>query len=113
MDEAIEVLRAAVGRSGDAMQTGADVRRALKTLRFVVIPSDAIRYFWESCGTENEIGRSQNMSAAFRRIELFRSGQLSRDVKDDRLTDTDSPMPIAGDFQTAFSSNLWFLVDSV
>jgi len=81
MDEAIEVLRAAVDRSGGAMQTGADVRLALKTLRFVGVPADAIRYFWESCGTENEIGRSQNMAAALRRIELLRSGQLGRDLK--------------------------------
>jgi hypothetical protein len=81
MDEAIEVLRAAVDRSGDALQTDADVRLALKTLRFVGIPADAIRYFWESCGTENEIGRSQNMSAALRWIELFRSGKIGSDVK--------------------------------
>ena len=71
MDEAMEVLRAAVSRSGECMQTGADVRLALKALRFVGVPAEAIRYFWESCQSENEIGRSQNMSAALRRIELL------------------------------------------
>ncbi|PXA86522.1 hypothetical protein DMC47_34240 [Nostoc sp. 3335mG] len=76
MDEAIEVLRAAVDRSGKAKQTGADVRLALKTLRFVGVPAEAIRYFWESCGTDNDIGRSQNMAAALRRIELFQAGKL-------------------------------------
>jgi len=69
MDEALEVLRAAVGRSDTGKQTGADVRLALKALRFVGIPTEAIRYFWESCQSENEIGRAQNMSAALRRIE--------------------------------------------
>jgi hypothetical protein len=71
MDEAMEVLRAAVGRSGSGKQTGADVRLALKALRFVGVPAEAIRYFWDSCQAENEIGRSQNMSAALRRIELL------------------------------------------
>ena len=76
MDEAIEVLRDAVDRSGKAVQTGADVRLALKALRFVGIPADTIRYFWESCQTDNEIGRLQNMSAVLRRIELYRDGKL-------------------------------------
>lgn len=76
MDDAIAVLRAAVRRSKDGPQTGADVRLALKALRFVGIPADAIRYFWHSCGTENEIGRSQGMNAALNRIELIRAGKL-------------------------------------
>lgn len=67
----MEVLRAAVGRSDAGKQTGADVRLALKALRFVGVPAEAIRYFWESCQCENDIGRSQNMSAALRRIELL------------------------------------------
>jgi len=71
MDEAVEVLRAAVCRSGAGKQTGADVRLALKALRFVGVPAEAIRYFWESCQSDNEIGRSQNMSAALRRIEFL------------------------------------------
>ena len=80
MDEALDVLRAAVGRSEAGQQTGADVRLALKALRFVGIPAEAIRYFWESCQSENEIGRSQNMSAALRRIELLRDqGRAKKD----------------------------------
>lgn len=71
MDEAMEVLRAAVSRSGAGKQTGADVRLALKALRFVGVPAEAIRYFWDACQSDNEIGRSQNMSAALRRIELL------------------------------------------
>jgi hypothetical protein len=71
MDEAMEVLRTAVSRSDAGKQTGADVRLALKALRFVGIPAEAIRYFWDSCQSENEIGRSQNMSAALRRIEML------------------------------------------
>lgn len=67
----MEVLRAAVNRSGAGKQTGADVRLALKALRFVGVPTEAIRYFWDACQSDNEIGRSQNMSAALRRIELL------------------------------------------
>lgn len=76
MDEAIEVLRSAVARSGQGKQEGADVRLALKALRFTGSPADAIRYFWQSCGAENEIGRSQNMQAALNRIVLIRDGKL-------------------------------------
>jgi hypothetical protein len=43
MDDAIEVLRAAVERSGKSKQMGADVRLALKALRFVGVPAEAIR----------------------------------------------------------------------
>jgi hypothetical protein len=78
MDEAMEVLRAAVSRSGLGKQTGADVRLALKALRFVGVPAEAVRYFWESCQSENEIGRSQNMSAALRRIELLNAAAKQR-----------------------------------
>jgi len=76
MDDAIAVLRAAVMRAGEGPQVGADVRLALKALRFVGIPNADIRYFWESCQTDNEIGRSQSMNAALNRIELVRSGKL-------------------------------------
>ncbi len=76
MDDAIAVLRAAVTRSGEGPQTGADVRLALKALRFVGIPAADIRYFWTSCQTDNEIGRSQSMNAALNRIELIRAGRL-------------------------------------
>jgi hypothetical protein len=78
MDDAIEVLRGAVDRSASGKQTGADVRLALRALRFVGVPAEAIRYFWAACGSENEIGRSQNMAAALRRIELFREGKLPK-----------------------------------
>lgn len=71
MDEAIAVLREAVERSNQGPQTGADVRLALKALRFVGVPNEAIRYFWQSCQTEHEIGRSQSMKAALNRIELL------------------------------------------
>ena len=74
VNEALDVLRAAVDRSEQGKQVGADVRLALKALRFVGIPTEAIRYFWESCQSENDIGRSQNMSAALRRIELLVMG---------------------------------------
>ena len=76
MDEAIAVLRTAVQRSGEGPQTGADVRLALKALRFVGVPNEALRYFWSSCQTENEIGRGQSMNAALNRIELIRAGKL-------------------------------------
>ena len=76
MDDAIEVLRAASLRSSQGTQTGADVRLALKALRFVGVPAEAIRYFWDSCQTENAIGRGQGMTAALNRIELFRQGHL-------------------------------------
>lgn len=76
MDEAIEVLRAASLRADEGKQTGADVRLALKALRFVGVPSEAIRYFWDSCQAENPIGRAQGMTAALNRIELIRQGRL-------------------------------------
>lgn len=75
MDDALAVLRAAVARSHEAKQTGPDVRLALKALRFVGIPTADIRYFWESCGVDHEIGRSQSMNAALNRIELIRQGK--------------------------------------
>ncbi|RZI61431.1 MAG: hypothetical protein EOP94_00370 [Zymomonas sp.] len=76
MDDAMDVLHAAVMRSGEGPQTGADVRLALKALRFVGVPADAICYFWDGCQAENEIGRSQSMNAALNRIELIRAGKL-------------------------------------
>lgn len=76
MDDAIEVLRAAMLRAKDGVQTGPDVRLALRVLRFMGIPNEVIRFFWESCATEHEIGRSQNMSAAFNRIVLYREGKI-------------------------------------
>jgi hypothetical protein len=76
MDEAIAVLREAVRRGQDAKQTGADVRLALKALRFVGIPAEAIRYFWDACQSDYDVSRSQSMMAALNRIELFRSGKL-------------------------------------
>jgi len=76
MDDAIAVLEAACSRSHQGEQTGADVRLALKALRFVGIPKDAIAYFWEGCQADNEIGRSQSMRAALNRIELIRQGKL-------------------------------------
>jgi hypothetical protein len=76
MDEAIAVLREAVRRSSEGLQTGADVRLALKALRFTGIPNEALRYFWEACNYDRETGRSQSMNAALNRIELFRQGKL-------------------------------------
>ena len=76
MDEAIEVLRAASLRADEGKQTGADVRLALKALRFVGVPNEAICYFWDSCQAENPIGRAQGMTAALNRIELFQQGRL-------------------------------------
>ncbi|RYD66579.1 MAG: hypothetical protein EOP84_31100 [Verrucomicrobiaceae bacterium] len=75
MDDALAVLRAAVARSHEGKQIGPDVRLALKALRFVGIPAADIRYFWESCGVDHDIGRSQSMSAAFNRIELIHQGK--------------------------------------
>ncbi|WP_164857143.1 hypothetical protein [Sphingomonas crocodyli] len=74
MDEAIAVLQAAVDRAKAGQQDGADVRLALRVLRLFGIPQSDLRYFWDACTTEHEIGRSQNMSAAMRRIERVRKG---------------------------------------
>lgn len=71
MDDAIAVLEAAVTRSGQGVQTGPDVRLALRTLRFLGVPPADCCYFWDGCGTENEIGRSQSMNAALNRIKLM------------------------------------------
>ncbi|MBV1692189.1 hypothetical protein KRR38_33695 [Novosphingobium sp. G106] len=77
MDDALAVLRAAVARSHEGLQTGADVRLALRALRFVGIPAEAISYFWRSCQAENEIGRSQSMNAALNRVGLHRHGKVA------------------------------------
>ena len=76
MDEAVEVLRAAIMRANQGRQTGPDVRLALKVLRFVGVPTDAISYFWRSCQTDDEIGRSQSMTAALKRIERILAGKI-------------------------------------
>mgnify|MGYP003587285018 CR=1 FL=1 len=76
MDEAIAVLQQAIKRSGEGRQDGPDVRLALRSLRFVGVPNDCLRYFWDSCIADNQIGRSQGMNAALNRIELFRAGKL-------------------------------------
>lgn len=76
MDDAVTVLRQAVERSKQGPQTGAEVRLALKALRFTGVPSEAISYFWRSCQVEEEIGRSQSMNAALNRIILFRDGKM-------------------------------------
>ncbi|TZG28065.1 hypothetical protein [Sphingomonas montanisoli] len=68
MDEAIAVLEAALARSDKGRQDGPDVRLALRVLRLCGIPADALRYFWESCQGEHEIGRWQNMNAALNGI---------------------------------------------
>jgi hypothetical protein len=78
MDEAIAVLRAAIDRARTEKQLGPDVQLALKALRFTGVPAEGIRYFWQVCGSDNEIGRTQNMNAALNHIELFRSGKLPR-----------------------------------
>lgn len=81
MDDAIAVLRQAIDRAPKAKQLGPDVRLALRTLRFVGVPAEAIKWFWDACGTDNENGRTQNMMAALKRIELFRSGKLPQPEK--------------------------------
>jgi hypothetical protein len=53
MDDSVAVLREAVKRTRHGPQTGADVRLAFKALRFVGIPAEAVRYFWDSCQTNN------------------------------------------------------------
>jgi len=58
MDDAMAVLREAVRRCAAGPQTGADVRLALKALRFVGVPKQDLSYFWDSCAAEHEIGRS-------------------------------------------------------
>jgi hypothetical protein len=78
MDEAIEVLRAALERCEQGPQTGPDVRLALKALRFSGIPADAIRGFWDGASGDHDIGRQQSMNAALNRIVLFKQGKLPR-----------------------------------
>lgn len=69
-DDALAVLAAALDRSKEGPQTGPDVRLALQSLRFVGVPRDAIRYFWDGASGANEIARSQSMNAALNRIRL-------------------------------------------
>lgn len=45
MDDAIVVLQAAVDRCNTSEQDGADVRMALRALRFYGVPNEALRYF--------------------------------------------------------------------
>jgi hypothetical protein len=62
MDDAIIVLQAAVNRAGRGKQLRAGVRLALKALRFVGVPAEAICYFCDACGSENEIGSAQDVA---------------------------------------------------
>lgn len=78
MDDAIAVLQAAVDRSDEGPQIGADVRLALKALRFAGTPPSALRYFWASCQADSA-ARSQSMRAALNRIEMIRSGRMYSD----------------------------------
>jgi hypothetical protein len=65
IERALDVLREATGTRGKMQTRG--VRLALFVLR-QRCPDDTLKWFWEAAGTDNDIGRSQNMHAAFNRI---------------------------------------------
>jgi hypothetical protein len=49
---------------------GAEVRLNPERAAYTDIPNKALQYVWNACGTDHEIGRSRDMSAALRCIEF-------------------------------------------
>lgn len=65
VERALDVLREAASAKTKVQTRG--VRLALYVLR-QRCPDPTLLWFWEAAGTDNAIGRSQNLHAAFNRI---------------------------------------------
>lgn len=65
---AVEILRAAVERCGREKVNTPEVRGALRKLKPHCPNRAPLDMLWDAAGGENDIGRSQGVSAAFRGI---------------------------------------------
>ena len=72
----LNILRAGVARSGQARIDGIEVRLALRCLLQHCPERWPLEQYWDAAAQENEIGRSQGVTAAFNGIvrQLRRAG---------------------------------------
>lgn len=73
----LHILRAGVARSCQGRIDGIEVRLALRCLLHHCPERWPLEYYWDSAAQENEIGRSQGVTAAFNGIvrQLRRAGR--------------------------------------
>ena len=73
----IHILRAGVARSGETRVDGMEVRLALRCLLHHCPERWPLESYWDAASQENEIGRSQGVTAAFNGIvrQLRRAGR--------------------------------------
>ena len=73
----VHILRAAVARSGEGRIDGMEVRLALRCLLYHCPERWPLEQYWDAAAQENEIGRSQGVTAAFNGIvrQLRRAGR--------------------------------------
>lgn len=73
----VHILRAGVARSGEARVDGMDTRLALRCLLHHCPERWPLEQFWDAASQENEIGRSQGVTAAFNGIvrQLRKAGR--------------------------------------
>lgn len=74
----VHILRAGVARTAEGRVDGIDVRLALRCLLPHCPESWPLSLYWDAAGQENEIGRSQGVTAAFNGIvrQLRKAGRL-------------------------------------
>lgn len=73
----LHILRAAVVRSGSGRVDGMEVRLALRSLLHHCPERWPLEQYWDAASQENEIGRSQGVTAALNGIirQLRRAGR--------------------------------------
>ena len=73
----VHILRAGVARSGEARVDGMEVRLALRCLLHHCPERWPLEFYWDAASQENDIGRSQGVTAAFNGIvrQLRRAGR--------------------------------------
>lgn len=73
----VHILRSGVGRSSDAWVDGVEVRLALRCLLPHCPERWPLERYWDAAKQENDIGRTQGVTAAFNGIvrQLRRAGR--------------------------------------
>ena len=73
----VHILRSGVARSSDSRVDGVEVRLALRCLLPHCPERWPLELYWDAAAQENEIGRSQGVTAAFNGIvrQLRRAGR--------------------------------------
>lgn len=74
LKHALAILEAARERAGEEKVRTAEVKEALVFLYGRGVEKKALRWFWNSCDTDNDIGRWQNVNASLNRIRWLLSG---------------------------------------